>query len=1298
MTANINAMYDVIVIGGGIAGLVAAREFGKNNIKTLLLEAQNRLGGRICAINEDHQTLRLGGEWIDQTHILIQEELRRYNIPIRTEELAHCWAFPVAHSIRADIVPVSPELQPMLDYIFQQIDIDASRLYALSGLDSSAISSFDIPWTEYVAHHLKFNETPEVKHRMATSDSIHAHQHQPRVPVGKGGSYGHHHMHATVSVEDVYQPIRDFLQAQTFAVIKGDLNQTSALYVLHYIHVHGGTSKVFLEQRRFHFDSSLLIREIYKEIQEDLSHVVTIQTKSPILTMSAYEFDPYSCEYNSDRRDGSEGDSVLPYYMTVRDTNHRNYIGKKVLCTIPSACYPSLQFIPPLPPSMLRVCENANVSKYYKVYLHVENIPQCHKMPLLEGTSPTGSATTSRVSSPNYRGGGVGTAFTTGTGTGTVSGRSIGSTRAGIDDISSTGYSSYNHVVSYPNRIIESLVVHPEVIQPKLSFGVLEGEKEDEVSLSTSQKSVGGDRRASASGVSAEDDPATRLFDVRPSDVFLKHNSAFDMDHVMETVEKAAAHGATHGHKSHAAVHAEQNTGKLHFHGHGVHGQHAPSPGSAKIREKRGLSGTGTGIANRRWSGEGCGAWEQDTLGEGPDEDEEAGEEASWGQYGGGGSQRASGKVPVEWDESDSAAEAPTPCVFKGKFSTKSQKSGLENALDSGTNDAEGGGGGVDHSVTHLIATTGNIHRPNTTGSAKIPLSASTKSANRVILPTISGSHPTLAIALSSKDHHPTGGSGTGGHAHTHSHQHHETHARGPSSNHQSPLASPLKMRSYHLASTSGKSGSFRNRAIDSGGSGQGQGGLFSPLRIGMGSGKAGPPSVGMFPELSTGATDHFSPTGVLKEVDEALEDEKVDENVPVFPSAVPSGAVSKVQSAVPSHTVSKTNSAVGTPRQGHEQGRIMEQGGPEETGADGDGNMMLLAAALGEAEKQEGGLGVILEAGEGGSSALPSAVPSRAVSQGQSVAVSAVPSAVPSRAVSNVGSISGTGVHTPLHAHEFDLEPIIEPSVELETELNSTFPGMFEDPLAYNDMLWAMTTGETFGGVDVGVDEYGFRINQESWDYTGSGAVNSITGDSVETEEDTSMLMVLLDATSASEVQSHETMFHDIRKHYPTCKLLNFTFYDFNRAPYSRSCQMCIKAGFYRLFTEACIEALGPWYYVRDPPGTEAPSNPMGTGGKGYVKLHVDDGKGFSGFGTPTHKHKRKPPVDRTQPLTSGGISTLLLCSGSDFSPNYSGLIEGALETTYKCIDIIKQQVMAPPDVRNFIKIKKNHLRPKYR
>ena len=60
---------DVIVIGAGIAGLAAAVELSKANMEFIVLEARNRLGGRIYVKNlPNGRKIHLGANWIHEAH------------------------------------------------------------------------------------------------------------------------------------------------------------------------------------------------------------------------------------------------------------------------------------------------------------------------------------------------------------------------------------------------------------------------------------------------------------------------------------------------------------------------------------------------------------------------------------------------------------------------------------------------------------------------------------------------------------------------------------------------------------------------------------------------------------------------------------------------------------------------------------------------------------------------------------------------------------------------------------------------------------------------------------------------------------------------------------------------------------------------------------------------------------------------------------------------------------------------------------------------------------------------------
>ncbi|MGI8649622.1 MAG: flavin monoamine oxidase family protein, partial [Rubrobacter sp.] len=64
---------DVLVVGAGLSGLVAARELVGDGLNVTVLEARARPGGRTYATEIDGVTLDLGGEWIDAAHTELRD-------------------------------------------------------------------------------------------------------------------------------------------------------------------------------------------------------------------------------------------------------------------------------------------------------------------------------------------------------------------------------------------------------------------------------------------------------------------------------------------------------------------------------------------------------------------------------------------------------------------------------------------------------------------------------------------------------------------------------------------------------------------------------------------------------------------------------------------------------------------------------------------------------------------------------------------------------------------------------------------------------------------------------------------------------------------------------------------------------------------------------------------------------------------------------------------------------------------------------------------------------------------------
>jgi nicotine oxidoreductase len=73
---------DAVVVGGGFAGVTAARELQSAGMETVLLEARDRLGGRTWTVEFAGQRVEMGGTWMHWQQPHVWAELTRYDIPI----------------------------------------------------------------------------------------------------------------------------------------------------------------------------------------------------------------------------------------------------------------------------------------------------------------------------------------------------------------------------------------------------------------------------------------------------------------------------------------------------------------------------------------------------------------------------------------------------------------------------------------------------------------------------------------------------------------------------------------------------------------------------------------------------------------------------------------------------------------------------------------------------------------------------------------------------------------------------------------------------------------------------------------------------------------------------------------------------------------------------------------------------------------------------------------------------------------------------------------------------------------
>lgn len=107
--------YDAIVIGAGFAGVAAARELGHAGLRTLLLEARGRIGGRTFTAELGGRHFDLGGMWVHWSQPNVWAEISRYDLPLletpgAMPERLHWWSDGKVHDAGLlDVLPLVRE-------------------------------------------------------------------------------------------------------------------------------------------------------------------------------------------------------------------------------------------------------------------------------------------------------------------------------------------------------------------------------------------------------------------------------------------------------------------------------------------------------------------------------------------------------------------------------------------------------------------------------------------------------------------------------------------------------------------------------------------------------------------------------------------------------------------------------------------------------------------------------------------------------------------------------------------------------------------------------------------------------------------------------------------------------------------------------------------------------------------------------------------------------------------------------------------------------------------------------------
>jgi monoamine oxidase len=155
-------IYDVVVIGAGFAGLVAARDLIEAGHRVVVLEARDRAGGRTYSSEfpGTDVVIDLGAEWFDPArHHFMAAEVERYGAKFVEADKggASRWFLDGRHADGDE--PDGLIDMTELDEVLNRLRADIAPVVFAKGFTQTDTADLDIPFTEYLA---KLNPPPAI--------------------------------------------------------------------------------------------------------------------------------------------------------------------------------------------------------------------------------------------------------------------------------------------------------------------------------------------------------------------------------------------------------------------------------------------------------------------------------------------------------------------------------------------------------------------------------------------------------------------------------------------------------------------------------------------------------------------------------------------------------------------------------------------------------------------------------------------------------------------------------------------------------------------------------------------------------------------------------------------------------------------------------------------------------------------------------------------------------------------------------------------------------------------------------
>jgi monoamine oxidase len=146
--------YDAIVIGGGIAGLTAARDLRAEGRTVLVLEARDRLGGRTWyrPFAGTDQNVEIGGTWfVERWQPSIAAEIARYSLAVTQSPAGKTFRSGVGDQLLSGASPVPLEELFDLERALVDVIVAARRIEFGSPLDTQPLGDLDVSFEDFLA-------------------------------------------------------------------------------------------------------------------------------------------------------------------------------------------------------------------------------------------------------------------------------------------------------------------------------------------------------------------------------------------------------------------------------------------------------------------------------------------------------------------------------------------------------------------------------------------------------------------------------------------------------------------------------------------------------------------------------------------------------------------------------------------------------------------------------------------------------------------------------------------------------------------------------------------------------------------------------------------------------------------------------------------------------------------------------------------------------------------------------------------------------------------------------------------